>query len=115
MAAPVLPSDATAPTSNGVSQNESITAATTSDSPTIYRILVLGGDHVGPEVMKEAVKVLEVVNEKRSSKFKLELRHELAGGCSMDTRGVPITDEVMRIAHEESDAVLFGSVGGPKW
>lgn len=103
MAAPVLPPNG----ANGASS-----APTT---PETYRILVLGGDHVGPEVMKEAVKVLEVLEAKRPNKIKFKLTHELAGGCSMDSRGTPITDEVLRIAKEESDAVLFGSVGGPKW
>lgn len=103
MAAPVLPSNGTTAAQNGTS------------TPETYRILVLGGDHVGPEVMKEAVKVLEVIEAKRSNKIKFQLIHELAGGCSMDARGTPITDEVLRIAKEDSDAVLFGSVGGPKW
>lgn len=83
--------------------------------PNTYRILVLPGDHVGPEVMKEAVKVLETIEAKRPSKIKFQLLHEMAGGCSMDSRGTPITDEVLRIAKEDVDAVLFGSVGGPEW
>lgn len=103
MAAPVLPPSNT----NGTSSTPS--------TPETYRILVLAGDHVGPEVMKEAVKVLEVLEAKRPNKIKFKLTHELAGGCSMDARGTPVTDEVLRIAKEESDAVLFGSVGGPKW
>lgn len=102
MAAPVHP------VTNGATNGDSST-------PTTYRILVLGGDHVGPEVMKEAIRVLEVIEQKRSTKIKFKLTHELAGGCSMDARGTPITDDVLRIAKEESDAVLFGSVGGPKW
>lgn len=106
MAAPVLPSNGETATQNGTS---------TSTGPQTYRILVLAGDHVGPEVMKEAVRVLELLESKRSNKIKFQLTHELAGGCSMDARGTPVTEEVLRIAKEESDAVLFGSVGGPKW
>lgn len=105
MVAPVLP-----PATNGTTANTNGLS-----TPTTHRILVLGGDHVGPEVMKEAIRVLEVLESKRSSKIKFKFTHELAGGCSMDARGTPITDEVLRIAKEESDAVLFGSVGGPKW
>ena len=104
MAAPVLPqSTATNGHTNG-----------TTVSPQTYRILVLPGDHVGPEVMKEAVKVLEVIEQKRPN-IKFKLTHDIAGGCSMDKHGTPITDEVLRIAKEDVDAILFGSVGGPEW
>ena len=77
-----------------------------------YKILVLPGDHAGPEVMAEALKVLEVVSSAREIKF--DLTHELCGGCSIDKHGTAITDEVLQKA-KESDAVLFGSVGGPEW
>ena len=76
------------------------------------KILVLAGDHVGPEVMTEALKVLDVVQTCTGVKF--DLTHDLAGGCSIDKHGTPITDQVLQKA-KESDAVLFGSVGGPKW
>ena len=105
MAAPVLP-NGSASQANGTSTG---TGAET------YRILVLPGDHVGPEVMKEALKVLDLVERKRANKIKFKYTHEIAGGCSMDSRGTPITDEVLRIAKEDVDAVLFGSVGGPEW
>lgn len=82
--------------------------------PQTHRILVLPGDHVGPEVMKEAIKVLEVLQQKRPH-IQFQFTHEIAGGTSMDARGTPITDEVLRIAKDEVDAVLFGSVGGPEW
>ncbi|EXJ79603.1 3-isopropylmalate dehydrogenase [Capronia epimyces CBS 606.96] len=84
-------------------------------SPQTFRILVLPGDHVGPEVMAEALRVLDVVQASSSGKIKFEYNHQIAGGCSIDKHGTPITDEVLRIAKEESDAVLFGSVGGPEW
>lgn len=107
MAAPVLPNGG-ASQANGTSTNTGTGAET-------YRILVLPGDHVGPEVMKEALKVLDLVERKRANKIKFKYTHEIAGGCSMDSRGTPITDEVLRIAKEDVDAVLFGSVGGPEW
>ena len=76
------------------------------------KILCLAGDHVGPEVMKEALKVLDVVERKTRTKF--EFTHDLCGGCSIDKHGKPVTDQVVQLA-KESDAVLFGSAGGPEW
>jgi 3-isopropylmalate dehydrogenase len=84
-------------------------------TPQTFRILVIPGDHVGPEVMDEALRVLDTVEITSQGRIKFELNHQIAGGCSIDKHGTPITDEVLRIAKEESDAVLFGSVGGPKW
>lgn len=77
-----------------------------------FNVLVLPGDHVGPEVMAEAIRVIEVIE--KTSPIKFNLKYELAGGCSIDKHGVPVTDEVLKLA-TESDAVLFGSVGGPEW
>ena len=84
---------------------------TNTSSPS-RNILVLSGDHVGPEVVAEALKVLEVVESSTGTKF--NLTHDLAGGCSIDKHGAPITDAVLEKA-KEADAVFFGSVGGPKW
>ena len=81
-------------------------------SPSSRNILVLPGDHVGPEVVTEALKVLKVVEA--SSGVEFNLTHDLAGGCSIDKHGTPITDAVLQKA-KESDAIFFGSVGGPKW
>jgi 3-isopropylmalate dehydrogenase len=87
--------------------------ATKSDSSMPSRnILVLPGDHVGPEVVAEALKVLKIVETSTGTKF--NLTHDLAGGCSIDRHGTPITDAVLQRA-KEADAVFFGSVGGPKW
>ncbi len=86
-----------------------------SSSSRTFRVLVLPGDHVGPEVMTQAIRVLDVVQEHSPSQVKFEYNWQIAGGCSIDKHGTPITDEVLRIAKEESDAVLFGSVGGPEW
>jgi 3-isopropylmalate dehydrogenase len=79
----------------------------------IYRILVLPGDHVGPEIMTEALKVLDVIEECRPA-LRFERTFDLAGGCSIDKHGIPITESVLELA-KTSDAVLFGSVGGPEW
>lgn len=79
----------------------------------VFNILVLAGDHVGPEVMVEALKVLDTVQRARPA-LRFALTHDLAGGASIDAHGVPITDAVLARARA-SDAVLFGSVGGPEW
>ncbi|KAH7018003.1 3-isopropylmalate dehydrogenase [Microdochium trichocladiopsis] len=78
-----------------------------------YNILVLPGDHVGPEIVTEALKVLDVIESCRPGlKFHRDI--DLAGGCSIDTHGTPITEAVLDKA-ASADAVLFGSVGGPEW
>ncbi|KAF5138304.1 3-isopropylmalate dehydrogenase [Metarhizium anisopliae] len=78
-----------------------------------FKLLVLPGDHVGPEVINEALRVLDVVEESRPG-LKFERTFDVVGGSSIDKHGVPITQEVLEKA-TQSDAVLFGSVGGPKW
>ncbi|KID72485.1 3-isopropylmalate dehydrogenase [Metarhizium brunneum] len=78
-----------------------------------FKLLVLPGDHVGPEVINEALRVLDVVEESRPG-LKFERSFDVVGGSSIDKHGVPITQEVLQKA-TQSDAVLFGSVGGPKW
>lgn len=76
------------------------------------KILVLPGDGIGPEIMSEAVKVLELANEKFSLGFEL-VEGEL-GGAAIDKHGVPLADSTLALAREV-DAVLLGAVGGPKW
>ncbi|KAH8647814.1 3-isopropylmalate dehydrogenase [Xylariales sp. PMI_506] len=78
-----------------------------------FRILVIPGDHVGPEVMAEALKVLDVIESCRPG-LKFERTFAIAGGSSIDKHGTPITQEVLDQA-KASDAVLFGSIGGPEW
>ncbi|KEF51836.1 3-isopropylmalate dehydrogenase [Exophiala aquamarina CBS 119918] len=78
-----------------------------------FRLLVLPGDHVGPEIVHEAIKVLRTIESCRPE-LHFELTFELAGGCSIDKHGVPITPEVLDKA-KASNATLFGSVGGPRW
>lgn len=77
-----------------------------------YKIAVLAGDGIGPEVMNEALKVLDKVQKKFG--FTLEYAKALVGGCAIDAKGCPLPEETME-ACKQSDAILFGSVGGPKW
>jgi 3-isopropylmalate dehydrogenase len=79
---------------------------------TAKSILVLPGDGVGPEVMPEALKVLDRICA--TSDLKVTLEHDLVGGAAIDAHGVPLTEETLAKA-KAADAVLFGSVGGPKW
>jgi len=76
------------------------------------KLAVIKGDGIGPEVMGEAIRVLNAVSEKYSHVFEYE--EVLAGGISIDTFGVPLTEEAVK-ACKASDAVLLGAVGGPKW
>ncbi len=76
------------------------------------KILILPGDGIGPEIVAQAEKVLAFLIEKRG--VKLELDHGLLGGCAVDVDGVPLSEETLAKA-KESDAILLGSVGGPKW
>ncbi|MBI4373130.1 MAG: 3-isopropylmalate dehydrogenase, partial [Candidatus Omnitrophica bacterium] len=78
----------------------------------MYKILVLPGDGVGKEVVREALKVIKKVESLVHLKF--ELKDAAVGGASIDQHGVPITDDVLKIA-KDSDAVLLGAVGGEKW
>ncbi|MEM7446027.1 MAG: 3-isopropylmalate dehydrogenase [Pseudomonadota bacterium] len=75
-------------------------------------ILLLPGDGIGPEVMAEVVKTANWMKQHRAVGFDME--EGLVGGCSIDTHGVPVTDEVVSKALD-ADAVLLGAVGGPKW
>ncbi|CAH0021484.1 unnamed protein product [Clonostachys rhizophaga] len=77
------------------------------------KILILPGDHVGPEIMAEALKVLDVVEASRPD-IKFQRDADIVGGCSIDKHGKPITEAVLEKA-VASDAVLFGSIGGPEW
>lgn len=77
-----------------------------------YRIAVLPGDGIGPEVMAEAVKVLAKVQAKFG--FSLDYQHFDVGGIAIDSHGTPLPQSTIA-GCEAADAVLFGSVGGPKW
>ena len=75
-------------------------------------IAILPGDGIGPEIMAEAVKTLDAV--KRRFGLSFEYRYADVGGCAIDRHGTALPDETLRIC-ESSDAILFGSIGGPKW
>ncbi len=75
-------------------------------------ITLLKGDGIGPEIVSQAVKVLDAVAKKYGHTF--NYTEVDIGGCSIDKYGVPITDEGMEKC-KSADAVLLGAVGGPKW
>jgi 3-isopropylmalate dehydrogenase len=75
-------------------------------------ILVLPGDGIGPEIVTEAVKVLNTINEKMN--LGLTLENGLVGGSAYDAHGTPLPEETMEKART-ADAILLGAVGGPKW
>jgi len=77
-----------------------------------YKIAVLAGDGIGPEVMTEAVRVLDAATEKFG--FTIQKEWALVGGAAYDEFSTPLPDSTLKVA-EASDAILFGSVGGPKW
>ncbi len=76
------------------------------------KIAILSGDGIGPEVMAEAIKVLNVVEKK----FSLEIDYQTAdvGGCAIDNHNTALPESTLEVCRA-SDAILFGSVGGPKW
>ncbi|KJR98837.1 MAG: 3-isopropylmalate dehydrogenase [Desulfobulbaceae bacterium BRH_c16a] len=76
------------------------------------KIAVLAGDGIGPEVMKEAIKVLDAAQQKFS--FKLSYEYADVGGIAIDNHGEALPASTLSLC-EKSDAILFGSVGGPKW
>lgn len=78
----------------------------------MYKIALFPGDGIGKEVTEQAVKVLRKVAKTFHLVF--EFHEELAGGVSIDKHGIPLTPEAKKLA-ENSDAVLLGAVGGPKW
>ena len=75
----------------------------------ICNIGVIKGDGIGPEIVTEAMKVLDAIGEKYGHTFNYE--QLLMGGCSIDVNGVPLTEETIEIA-KSKDAVLMGSIGG---
>ncbi len=78
----------------------------------VYKIAVLKGDGIGVEVVDAALKVLEKISELFNVKF--EYKEGLIGGAAIDATGDPLPEETLKICLE-SDAVLLGAVGGPKW
>ena len=80
--------------------------------PANRKLLVLPGDGIGPEVMKQVVRVADWFGDKRAVGF--EVQEDLVGGAAYDAHGTPLTDATLAAAMD-SDAVLFGSVGGPQY
>jgi 3-isopropylmalate dehydrogenase len=76
------------------------------------KVLVLPGDGIGPEIMGEVMRVIEFFDRRRLASF--EVSEGLVGGAAYEASGTPLTEETLAQA-QASDAVLFGSVGGPKW
>ena len=76
------------------------------------KIAVLKGDGIGPEIVNEGLKVLKKIGDKYGHEF--ETTELLFGGASIDEYGIPLTKETLKVC-KDSDAVLLGAVGGPKW
>jgi len=77
-----------------------------------FKIAVLPGDGIGPEVIAEAVRVLHAVGKGGSASFEFE--QALVGGAAIDATGSPLPAQTLKLC-QASHAILFGSVGGPKW
>lgn len=77
-----------------------------------YRVTLLPGDGIGREIIPEAARVLDALGKRRGRRF--EFREGLIGGSAIDRTGIPLPDETLKMALD-SDAVLLGAVGGPKW
>ncbi len=77
-----------------------------------YKIGVIKGDGIGPEIIDEAIKVLDAVSV--SQGFNLKYEEMLLGGAAIDETGVPLPEDTIQ-GVKKCDAVLFGAIGGPKW
>jgi 3-isopropylmalate dehydrogenase len=75
-------------------------------------LLILPGDGIGPECMRQVRRIIDWLDRRRMVTFEVE--EDLVGGCAIDAHGTPLTDETMDKAMA-ADAVLLGAVGGPKW
>ena len=77
-----------------------------------HKILILPGDGVGPEIVTEAVKLLDAL--KQAGDLAVELEHADVGGIAVDSHGSPLPEQTLALARD-ADAILLGAVGGPKW
>lgn len=77
-----------------------------------YKVTLLKGDGIGPEIINEAAKVLDNVSEK----YKFHITYENAdlGGVAIEKHGIPLPDETINKC-KNADSILLGAVGGPKW
>ena len=80
--------------------------------PANRKLLLLPGDGIGPEVMRQVARVVQWYDRRRIASF--DVSEDLVGGCAYDKYGTPLTDATMARAIE-ADAVLLGAVGGPQW
>ena len=78
----------------------------------VFKVALLPGDGIGPEVMAEALRVLDAIENKYDVRF--ERTHANVGGAGIDNEGKALPDSTVDICRA-ADAILFGSVGGPKW
>jgi 3-isopropylmalate dehydrogenase len=76
------------------------------------KIAILAGDGIGPEIIAQAVKVLEALRDERG--FGIELEHAAVGGDAYDKAGTPLPESTLTLARQ-ADCILLGAVGGPKW
>ena len=76
------------------------------------KLLILAGDGIGPEVMRQVRRIIDWLGTRRGAGFEVE--EGLVGGAAYDATGTPLSDETLEAALA-SDAILFGAVGGPKW
>ena len=76
------------------------------------KIVVLPGDGIGPEVTREAVRVLQAIAKRYGHAF--EMQEALLGGCAIDAHGTALPDTTLALCRD-ADAVLLGAIGGPKW
>ena len=77
-----------------------------------FNLAVLPGDGIGPEVTSEAIKVLQAIGNRFDHSF--NLRYGLIGGVAIDEEGTALSPDTVKMC-KNSDAVLLGAVGGPKW
>ncbi|CAA6810188.1 MAG: 3-isopropylmalate dehydrogenase (EC [uncultured Campylobacterales bacterium] len=77
-----------------------------------YNIAVIKGDGIGVEIVDQALRVLNKISSKFNINF--DFKEYLMGGCAIDATGNPLPDETLK-GTKNSDAVLFGAIGGPKW
>jgi 3-isopropylmalate dehydrogenase len=77
-----------------------------------YKIGIIKGDGIGPEIIDEAIKVLDAVSVAQG--FNLKYEEMLLGGAAIDETGIPLPDETKK-GVKKCDAILFGAIGGPKW
>lgn len=77
-----------------------------------FEIAVIDGDGIGPEIVKEAIKVIDKAAAKYDTK--MNWKKVLAGGCAIDAKGEPLPNDTIEVCLK-ADSVLLGAIGGPKW